>query len=159
MKKCFVCDEEFGNQYSFCPIDGSSLINYKNQPGREYRPTLIDDRLLSERLWREVSFTVSQLRQSWPLFKAEPFAFAKRQILGFVRPARGRPYALPGVLTAAVVLIAVILSFGLFDRKFSKDAKTEAADEQEMVVAIDLRTDAQEDAKPGMGVQDKGRVG
>lgn len=160
--KCDTCGEEFENKYSYCPIDGNSLRRPKTPSSCDYRPTLIDDQLLTARLLREVRFAAKQFRKAWPRFKAEPLAFTRIQLLSFGRATGqliNRPYALQGLLIATAALIAVTLSVLLLDEKPRTNELTEAGEETGLVVSIDLRTDPTTDSKPGVGVGDNGRVG
>ena len=156
MNRCFVCGEEFENKYRFCPVDGQSLIVVS-----DYRLTLIDEQALTARLVTEFRFAIGQVRHAWPSFKAAPIAFIRvrlHQWLRAVKRTLARPYALPGALTAAAVLIGLVLSVALFDRKSGSGEQVEDAGENSLVVAINLAEPAK-DSNPGVAAGGQGRVG
>jgi len=79
MKRCKACGENFENQFNFCPVDGTPLVEFAAVTDCVYRPTLLSDETLTRRLAREVAFRFEQLQRAWPNFKADPCNFIKNQ--------------------------------------------------------------------------------
>lgn len=163
MKRCHACGEEFENQFSFCPIDGNLLAEQKPIHQYEYHLTLISERSLAQRLVRESRFVIDLARQEWPQFKAYPGAFTIRHLRHFRANARRiakRPYFAAASTIALSIIGAVILSTILLDRRRESAATTGEPDEDLAVkMTVDLRDDADAKSKPGVGADEKGRVG
>ena len=56
MKKCHACGEEFEGKFSFCPIDGNLLAEFKPNNVYQYHLTLITEKSLARRLASESRF-------------------------------------------------------------------------------------------------------
>lgn len=139
MKRCSACDEEFGDKFSFCPVDATPLNNLAaavvaerdNEPTqiesrtlateenvlsellsrsqREFRVTMVDNTSLLERLARELRFLVLQLRQVWPDVKSDPVGFGRHVVVEGVLGLR-RTLAAPNSLAAIATAFLVVLS-------------------------------------------------
>jgi TonB family protein len=162
MKRCSACREQFKNQYSFCPIDGASLSECEATTRFEYRPTLISDRSLPQRLINEVRFVTRQILRTWPEFKAHPVVTSKAAVQTLVKQARlavARPHLASGVLTAGVIVLCVVLAIVVLDRKVGPGRSGDEADEFIRTTLINFRDDSAKDKEHGVGAGDKGRVG
>jgi len=162
MKRCNTCGEQFENQFSFCPIDGQSLIEPANTAGFEYRPTLIGDRFLAQRLAAELRFLASRFRRAWPAFKADPLGFTKDQFTQLKKTVRrtiARPHVVPSSLAAAGIVICVVLTVLVLEKKSRTIAYRDQADELVPTMTIDFRNDANDKSKPGIGAGQNGRAG
>ena len=91
MKRCGACGEEFENQFSFCPTDGKSLVANRDTATFDYRPTIISDESLAQRLAIQFAFLLQRFRATWPRFKADPFGFLQNQFRQFKNNATPIP--------------------------------------------------------------------
>ncbi|MDT4897296.1 MAG: hypothetical protein QOH25_2373, partial [Acidobacteriota bacterium] len=106
MKHCPVCQEEFANKFSFCPVDGTPLDELTaSSPmpdispihlgggyaaaaalvpaGAEYHLTFIDDTGLTRRLMGELKEVAHHSELTWPEFKRDPLGYSKRFVVGY----------------------------------------------------------------------------
>jgi len=162
MKRCGACGEEFENQFNFCPNDGKSLDTNRDTARFDYRPTIISDESLAQRLAIQFTFLVQRFRATWPRFKADPFGFLQNQFRQFKTDARrafARPYFRNGLLVAVTLVLCVIVSITLLDKRGLSRARGEEPNELAPTVMIDLRTAPHPDSQPGVGAGENGRVG
>jgi len=139
MKFCSTCREEFGDKFSFCPVDGTPLTVPAHQPERKFasappitegaaRPafagtaaaatmpraefhlTMMDDAGLLGRLAKEIGDVAHEYQLTWPEFKRDPFGFTKRTIVGYGQMA-GKFFANRYVVIG--LLVALLAMLGL----------------------------------------------
>ena len=162
MKRCGACGEEFENQFSFCPTDGKSLVVNRDTASFDYRPTIISDESLAQRLAIQFAFLVQRFRATWPRFKADPFGFLQNQLNQFKNNASrafARPYFRNGLLVAVTLVLCVMVSITLLDKRGLSRAKGEESTDLAPTVMIDLRTAPDTDSQSGVGAGENGRVG
>lgn len=163
MKRCTACGEEVASRFSFCPIDGTRLVETKHPEAQEYRLTLLSERSLISRLGSEARFLLESFKRAWPQFKAEPLVFTKSQFLRLqntLRQTMSRPQAATALLTALAVVLGVTLSVFLLDSRAKSSATNNEPDEELVpTMTFDFRDDQNPDSKPGVGANDNGRVG
>ena len=162
MKVCRACSEQFESHFSFCPIDGNVLAEFKSQTRQEYHPTLISDDVLVHRLLVQIRFLVQAIQRTWPDFKAHPLAFAKIQFKQFKQQTGQlftRPYVLSGLATALAIVVVVVVGVLIAERHKRLSRVIDDADELVRTVTIDLNESSQKDSKPGVGAGENGRVG
>jgi TonB family protein len=164
MKRCGACDEEFQNQYKFCPVDGEVLTHGLDADAFSYSPTIISDDSLGQRLAVQVLFLIELLRLVWSQFKTDPIAFLKsqtNQAIAFFRSGSTRPYLKRALATSLTLLLLVIVGVVLLDRHAAKRAQTGDSDDFGQVALIDSQMLPADEAKSGSGVgaNDQGRVG
>jgi TonB family protein len=183
MKRCNACQEEFADKFSFCPVDGSPLmdagINCDEEinHGRDARATLeikhgrdaratgdfhltmINSAGLARRLSSEVVFAIEQMRRVWPEFKREPITVARREITSLLIWLRSvlQPNAVLGLVSAVLLICCISLGVILL----GGGHKADVAEYGEVVEVLDFRLPQQviaaNDDKIGTGT--KGRVG
>lgn len=162
MKRCGACGEEFANQFNFCPNDGKSLETNRDTVRFDYRPTIISDESLGQRLAIQFAFLVQRFRATWPSLKADPFGFLQnqfRQARNNARRAFARPYFRNGLLVAVTLVLCIMVSITLLDKRGLKRATDAEASDLAPAVMIDLRTIPKTDSQSGVGAGENGRVG
>lgn len=161
MKRCSACGEQFESHYSFCPIDGKSLSESDAGLQFEYRPTLMSDRSLPERLIAEIRFLAKQALATWPEFRSNPVGASKAAIQTLIEQARNvvtRPHLAAGLSTAGVIILCVVLAIVVLDRKAERGSSSDEADELVPTTLINFPDNSAKDDH-GVGAGDKGRVG
>ncbi len=160
MKKCAACGEEFEDQFSFCPIDGTPFIEIPAVLLHQYNLTLISDAGLAHRLAIEMKFVVDQVKRAWPSFKSNPIAFSKTQLIKLkivLKRTLRRPHLVTASLAATFVVCSIIMSVLLLEKHSVKPVITTDADEISPTIMIDLKdTNERSD---GIGRGENGRVG
>ena len=173
MKRCNACGEEFKDEFSFCPVDGTPFRIGEGvaqcdsaQPApAEFHLTLIGDEGLARRLGNQVMFVVVQAKQAWPPFKNDPIAFAARRVAEgkrLFKQALARPHVLSGAASALIIVAAIVLSVLVLEKQARKIGGVDLVDDGDeamRTVEIDLRTETKPNKDPGVGAGDKGRVG
>ncbi|HEU5239533.1 MAG TPA: energy transducer TonB [Pyrinomonadaceae bacterium] len=162
MKRCDACSEEFESKFSFCPIDGHVLIEVSNPTEYEYRPTLIGERSLPQRLIIEAHFVFDSAKKTWPDFKADPVAFLLRELRYFSAALKrfvARPYVVRASLTAAAIISAVVMTVILFEGRHTHEAVVDSYEDEPVPTMIDFRSESDPNSKPGVGAGENGRVG
>lgn len=162
MKRCGACGEEFENQFNFCPNDGKSLDTDRETTPFDYRPTIISDESLAQRLAIQFAFLVQRFRARWPRFKADPFGFLQNQVRQFKNNAGrafARSYLRNGLLVAVTLVLCVMVSITLLDKRGLDRSKGEESKDLAPTVVIDLRTAPNPDSQAGVGAGENGRVG
>src|ERR1041385_6516386 len=132
-------------------------MNHDHSSARTtYQPTIIDNRLLLERLATQLAFLSRELQRTWVDFKNEPVAFAKRS----TRLLRHRLLKLLSApnATAVVTVASIVLVVLLIDRSGVRSGlRTVAAEEQPLeLFYLDLTKPT---ASAGIGKNGSGRVG
>ena len=162
MKRCDACNEEFESKFSFCPIDGNVLIEVSNPAEYEYRPTLIGERSLPQRLIIEAHFVFDSAKKAWPDFKADPVAFMLSELNYFGSALKrfvARPYLVRASLTALAIISAVMITVILFEGRRSHKAVVDSSIDEPVATLIDFRSESDPNSKPGVGAGEDGRVG
>jgi len=162
MKRCDTCSEEFQSEFSFCPIDGKVLIEVSNPTKYEYRPTLIGERSLPQRLIIEAHFVFDSAKKAWPEFKADPVAFMLRELNYFGAALKrfvARPYIVRASLTALTIISAVVMTVIFFERSRSHKPIVDGSEDEPVATMIDFRSEIDPNSKPGVGAGKNGRVG
>ncbi|HXI61140.1 MAG TPA: hypothetical protein VNF70_00460, partial [Pyrinomonadaceae bacterium] len=162
MKRCGACGEEFESQFSFCPNDGKSLGMNRETAPFDYRPTIISDESLAQRLAIQFVFLVQRFRATWPGFKADPFRFLQnqfRQVKNNAGRAFARPYLRNGLLVAVTLVLCLMVSITLLDKRGLNRSPDIEANDSARTVMIDLRTAPNPDSQSGVGAGENGRVG
>lgn len=88
-------------------------------PKSEYHLTFIDDVGLTQRLIAELKEVAHESELTWPEFKRDPFGFTKRMVVGYGQASwkvLSQPNVATGVLSALVVVIAMVLGVFWIDR-------------------------------------------
>lgn len=88
----------------------------------EYQPTIIESRLLIERLAIQLAFLQKQLKRSWLDFKSDPSTFViatSRDLFRRLKKSLTASNVAPACLTA-VVTVAVVVSLALWIEKKAK---------------------------------------
>jgi TonB family protein len=162
MKKCNQCGEEFGYQFRFCPIDGTTLSRLASSNPTIFQLTLIEDAHLGRRLAMEAAFVCHRISAAWPSFREHPAGFTKSQIVGFIKYLKqqaGRTYAIPALTTAFVSVVVVILAVAILDARGPQISEPGENDDFAQVVTIDLGNLPNEKSDSGVGAGEEGRVG
>jgi TonB family protein len=158
MKRCNACGEEFADEFSFCPVDGTAFRTVY-----EFNLTIVSDSGLITRLAIELESVLSQVRKSWPSFKRNPIAFTGNQLgelKRLLKQSLARPHALSGLLTAVLLVPAIILSVLFLEKHLQRpNATVEDSDELSQTVEIDLGKEEKPHTDSGIGAGEKGRVG
>ena len=172
MKRCNACGEEFKDEFSFCPVDGTPFrigegvaqCDSAEPAPAEFHLTLIGDEGLARRLGNQVLFVVVQAKQAWPSFKNDPIAFAAGRVAEgkrLFKQTLARPHVLSGAASALLIVAAIVLSVLILERHARKVAGSADlnGDELSQTVEVDLRTEPNTKNDSGVGAGEKGRVG
>jgi TonB family protein len=122
----------------------------------EYRPTIIEHRLLIERLVIQLAFLLAELKRSWKDFKKDPAAFVRRTISeSFDRLIK--LLSTPHLIRATLISIALITSAIVAAVRIG-DRPTSSLPEIGELVIVDIPPSV-EFISPGLGLDGAGRVG
>ncbi len=129
----------------------------------EYQPTIIESRLLIERLANQLAFLHTQLQRNWRELKNDPATFARRSILALPRNLKkllSTPHALTAGLTALVAVTCIVTVVLLIDRNgyLKKDADDLNESPVELTL-LDLSTPHDSQSEASIGKDGPGRVG
>jgi hypothetical protein len=132
-------------------------MNHDHSSARTtYQPTIIDNRLLLERLAVQLAFLRRELQRGWFDFKNNPLEFATR-CMRIIRRGLMKLFSAPN--TAAVItVISIVFVVLLVDKAAVRSrANAAAAGEQpSQLVYLDLTKST---ASAGIGKNGSGRVG
>jgi TonB family protein len=106
-------------------------------PKSEYHLTFIDDAGLTQRLIGELKAVAHESELTWPEFKRDPFGFTKRMVVGYGQAGwrvLSQPNVATGVLSALVVVIAMVLGVFLIDRIQTRNRAEQIAQNNEQLV-------------------------
>ncbi|HEX4900675.1 MAG TPA: energy transducer TonB, partial [Pyrinomonadaceae bacterium] len=106
-------------------------------PKSEYHLTFIDDAGLTQRLIGELKAVAHESELTWPEFKRDPFGFTKRMVVGYGQAGwrvLSQPNVATGVLSALVVVIAMVLGVFLIDRIQTRSRAEQIAQNNEQLV-------------------------
>src|SRR5262245_20447610 len=162
MKRCDACSEEFESKFSFCPLDGNVLVEADTPTEYGYRPTLIVERPLLQRLFIETQFLFARAQTAWPDFKADPFTFIRgelHRLQAAIHRFLTRPYVIRASLTAVAIISTVVMTVILFEVRRSHTAVIDDYEDELPPTMIDFHSDRDANSKPGVGAGEGGRVG
>lgn len=189
MKTCMACEEQFEDEFSFCPVDGtplnslaaavagysaldtSSSMTQESQvirphlPERPYlyQPTILSSAGLPERLVVELRFLLKRVRKAWPELKSNPAAFTKRAGVDVGNYLNGRlgEDALAAAAIALFLVLSVVFFVLLQGTGTTIDTALNNAEESpvEILTLPPSDTTNQIVSKKGVGTGSEGRVG
>jgi len=125
-------------------------------PIHEYQPTIIEHRLLIERLAIQLAFLRSELKLSWKDFKRNPRAFVIRTIRELFHRARTF-LSTPNLIPAALISIGLITCAILIAIRHDDRTKNHGPDGE--LVLVDVLTPLEPLNTTGIGNDGSGRVG
>jgi TonB family protein len=188
MKHCPLCQEEFANKFSFCPVDGTPLDELTTSsplpdispipvgggyaaaaalvPAGEYHLTFVDDTSLTKRLMSELKEVAHHSELTWPEFKRDPFGYSRRFVVGYStlvwRFFSSRNVAI-ATSTALMVVLGFVIAFVVVGRSQSQAALAKAENDliiEQLINPDEIPAEIEED-KPdkAIGTGQGGRVG
>ncbi len=89
----------------------------------EYQPTIIETRLLIERLAIQFAFLREELKRNWAEFKRNPAAFLSSVLYALrlrIRNLLSAPHFLSATSTAIAIVVCVVVAALLFEKAVSK---------------------------------------
>jgi len=128
----------------------------------QYQPTIIETRLLFERLLIQIAFLRDELKRSLIEFKKDPVTFSKTtssRLVHCLRKSLATPNVIPATLTAVAAITCVILVVVLYDKTASEHPQVAANAESEEVTIMDVSKSPDSTSKPSIGKDGPGRVG
>ena len=128
----------------------------------QYQPTIIETRLLFERLLIQIAFLRDELKRSLIEFQKDPITFSKsmsRQIAHRLRTFVSTPYVMPATLAAVAAIACLTLVIVLYDQSASAPPQVAANAENEEVTILDVSKPPDSTSKPSIGKDGPGRVG
>ncbi len=182
MKQCNTCKVEFASKFAFCPIDGTKLTStlfdregtavaldeprllfdeqiestFPSVSRDAYRLTIIEDKGVVRRLLTELNQAAAQSRLTWPEFKRNPIAFARRTLSAY-GTMTWRFFSGPNVavacLTAILLMMTTVVGLVWMDRRHAQQARAAADklnEDVEFVGIVDI---------PNMQKPDDGSAG
>ena len=130
----------------------------------EYQPTIIESRLLLQRLVIQLAFLKNELKRSWSDFKNDPRLFISRSTRELFRRLQklfATPNAVPACLTAVAAVICAVMLALMIDRtaqrRDSSEGLTDLPPEIVMLNVDPVPHSKSETAK--FGNDGRGRVG
>ena len=128
------------------------------KPTYEFQITIIENRLLIERLAIQLVFLKSELKRSWNDFKSDPATFVSRSgrdLLRRLKKLLTTPHAVAACLTA-IITVACVIDGALWIEKAIQPGQVEELNEttEELVM---LNVEPPRDSN--FGVDGRGRVG
>lgn len=127
------------------------------RPTYEYQPTIIESRLLIERLAIQLAFFKGELKRSWIDFKSDPATFVSRSSRDLVRRLKKlltTPHAVAALVTA-IITVALFVDGALWIEKVVPPGQ--AVDELNETPVVMLDVASIRDSK--FGIDGPGRVG
>jgi TonB family protein len=110
-----------------------------DRPTYEYQPTIIETRLLIERLVIQLAFLKSELKRSWIDFKSDPATFvsrSRRDLLRRLKKLLTTPHAVAALVTA-IITVALVVDGALWIEKVVQPRQAaEELDERPEVLAM-----------------------
>jgi len=129
----------------------------------EFRPTIIESRLLIRRLALQIVFLNTELKETWTDYKHDPLAFSKRltrNAFRFVQKLVSTPNAVPAGLTAVVAVAGIVMLALLVERNSPFNGSNAKLNESPLeMVLLDVASPANSAAKARSGKDGEGRVG
>jgi protein TonB len=132
-------------------------------PFNEYQPTIIESRLLLNRLAREIEFLKNELNRAWDEFNDNPKTFISHtfhELSQHARAAVSKPHAVPATLISLFTIASIVTIALLVDRTRSISTPSSADEIAEGIVILDVSQPKAESKRDhGIGMDGKGRVG
>ena len=128
------------------------------KPTYEYQPTIIESRLLIERLAIQLVFLKNELKRSWNDFKTDPATFVSRSSRDLFRRLKKlltTPHAVAACLTAIITIACVIDGALWIEKAVPPRDVAEELNEPPEVVMLNIEPPCCSD----FGVDGRGRVG
>src|SRR5436190_22961278 len=128
MKRCGACSQQFQDQFNFCPVDGEGLDLFIRVNPVGYQPTIITENSLPRRLAFQIIFLIERVKLAWPRFRSNPRAFLDEvtsEIAQNLRFAFARPYLRAGLITALAIVLCIIGSVTMMERRVAKPKDAE----------------------------------
>jgi TonB family protein len=126
-----------------------------------FQPTIIEDRLLIQRLAIQIAFLNKELRRSWVHFRNDPAAFGRRlasELSRNIKTFVSTPHTLRASLTAVGTIATLVVAVFLIDRKGQLENKDPGESPVELTLLnISTQPDTQENFR--VGKDGPGRVG
>src|SRR5207244_13369520 len=110
----------------------------------------------------ELRLRVVRFQRSWPRFADDPVAFTKAQFVQLqsgLKIELSRPYVLRGLLTAATLVLSLILLVLLFERHSKNPAVVDDSEDLGVALTIDFRNEQNHDSHLGIGAGENCRIG
>jgi len=130
------------------------------RPTHEYQPTIIETRLLIERLAGQIAIIRDELKLNWIEFKRNPVTFVTcliGKLLVQLKKFCATPYALRGLSTAITAVACLIVIAILIDRSGLRPGHETDTAEQEPLELVLPNIEKPKDG-PGIGRNGEGRV-
>jgi TonB family protein len=134
-------------------------MNHDHSSARvAFQPTIIDNRLLLQRLAIQIAFLSHELKRGWIDFKNDPVAFARRSIRLLLR--RLVRLLSASNATAVIVVASVVMAVLLVDKAALRRGVDTTADKQPLeLVYLSLTKPSNSAFDRGIGKNGSGRVG
>lgn len=127
----------------------------------EYQPTIIETRLLIERLAIQLAFLKSELKRSWIDFKSDPATFVSRSSRDLVRRLKTllmTPHAVAALVTA-IITVAFVVDGALWIEKVVLPRQAVDEFNPEEIVMLNGASYPDSNPESASGVNGPGRVG
>ena len=131
-------------------------MNSAARPTHEYQPTIIESKLLIERLVIQIAFLNNELKRGWNDFKTDPFAFVTFSTHSVVHRL-GKLISTANVTAVVAVTFVVIMTL-LVDKPISK-TEDNIAGELPEIVLFDVTKPPASPGESRIGKDGPGRVG
>lgn len=132
-------------------------------PINEYQPTIIESRLLLNRLGREIEFVKNELNRAWADFKDDPKTFISYTFHALSQHARAaavKPHAIPSALISLFTIATIVTIALMVDRSRSIATTSSESETAEELVMLDVSHPTAESKRDhGIGKDGNGRVG
>jgi hypothetical protein len=138
------------------------MESHSAKPAYEYQPTIIETRLLIERLAIQIALLRKELKRNWIECKRNPLKFLTcliRQLLAHLKRFFTAPYVLRASSTAITAVACLVVVALLVERTASKPGhEPENVDQTAEVVVLNFEKPTPKDDS-GFGRNGNGRVG
>ena len=129
------------------------------RPAYEYQPTIIEGRLLIERLAIQLAFLKSELKRSWIDFKSDPATFvsrSRRELFRHLKKLLTTPHAVAALLTAIITVACFVEAALWLEKTLQPDQVVdEVIEPPDEIVMLNVPPGSE----PNFGVDGRGRVG
>ncbi len=132
------------------------------RPTHEYKPTIIEERLLIKRLTTQVVFFSEELKRNWNTCNSDPLAYGKWFVVDLLRRARlllATPNAVPAALTAVAAITCILVIALLLDRRPAGTTAGEGKSAETELTMIDISQSTEASKSASIGKDGPGRVG
>lgn len=124
----------------------------------QYQPTIIESRLLIQRLAIQIAFLNNELKRGWVDFKKDPIAFSTHFIHALVRLSK-KLLSTPNVTATAAVTLIVISVFVIEKRASTRAQNSLAEDQPAEIVFLNPTKPPASAGESRSGKDGPGRVG